>query len=176
MGMDQDTCCRNFDNVKEFSSLMVSSLDDFPADKSFSVVQFGSEITVESDLTSATQTLLTLDEMKYSGGYTDHSSAIQACEQTLFSAHRNRKKNILLITDGVSTWPENDPEGTAERAAILAQEDGISIIPIFISAEHDEGAHVFMKRLSGNGKVFDVTDFESLNSLQESLVNQVSCS
>ncbi|KAL7540437.1 hypothetical protein ACHAXR_010107 [Thalassiosira sp. AJA248-18] len=178
-GVDQDTCCRNFADVKEFSSLVVNSLaDELPTvDKSFSVVQFSKDAAVESELSSATQTLLVLDGIEYFGGYTNHASAIEACKRTFSSTIADsRQQFILLVTDGVSTWPEGNPEGTAEVAAMLAKEDEIVIIPIFISAKYDEDDLAFMRRLSSNDKVFDVTDFESLNSLQESLVNTVSCS
>jgi len=80
----------------------------------------------------------------------------------------------MLITDGVSSEP-NDPEGYAEAAATAAKFDGTFIIPVFISPNNDWSALSFMMRLSSDGKVFDVTDFDSLNSLQDRLVDQVSC-
>ena len=183
-GFDKDTCCSNFADIKEFAKLMVNSLDEeFPkVDKSFSVVQFEASAQVESELSSShgEQTLTALGEMEYLGGYTNHASAIEACQQTLSSSSEDRKQFILLITDGVSTWPREDPVGTAEAAATSAKEAGVNIIPVFISTAYDgdevEDALAFMRGLSSDGKVFDVTDFASLNSLKESLVNQVSCS
>ncbi|KAL7525567.1 hypothetical protein ACHAXR_002562, partial [Thalassiosira sp. AJA248-18] len=117
MGLDQATCCRNFADVKGFSSLLVNSMEeDFPTvEKSFSVVQFGKDSVVESELSSSNQTLLVLDGMEYLGGSTNHASAIEACQRTFSSSIADsRQQFILLITDGVSTWPEGNPEGTAE--------------------------------------------------------------
>jgi len=86
------------------------------------------------------------------------------------------KNFIILITDGVSTEPERDPEDAAEAAATSAKNDGIFIIPVLISPRNDKNALAFMGRLSSDGKVFDVTDFDSLDNLQNGLVDQVSCS
>ena len=82
----------------------------------------------------------------------------------------------MLITDGVSSEPGFDPEGEALAAARVAKTDGTFIIPVFISPDNDWNARVFMSQLSSDGKVFDVTDFESLSSLKDSLITQVSCS
>lgn len=56
-GVDTDTCCSNFEKVKEFSSAVVTSLEEFSVEKSFSVVQFGTDATVESELSIADSTL-----------------------------------------------------------------------------------------------------------------------
>ena len=174
--VSQDTCCSNFGTVKGFSSTMVNLLDDFPAEKTFSVVQFATNAQLVSSLASADQTIQVIDQLDYTGGLTNHASAIQACQQTLPSNDNSRKNFIMLITDGVSSEPGFDPEGEALAAARLAKSDGTFIIPVFISPYNDVSAFSFMSQLSSDGKVFDVTDFDSLSSLQDSLITQVSCS
>ena len=57
-------------------------------------------------------------------------------------------------------------------AATLAKADGIVIIPVFISAEYDEDALGFMRRLSSDDRVFDVTNFESLKIVARRLAQQ----
>mmetsp|Transcript_4144 Transcript_4144/g.9394 ORF Transcript_4144/g.9394 Transcript_4144/m.9394 type:complete len:870 (-) Transcript_4144:132-2741(-) len=173
--VSEDTCCNNFANVKEFSSLMVNLLGDLNTEKSFSIVQFATDAQLISGLASADQTVPVIDQLDYTGGLTNHASAIQICQQTLPSED-NRKKFIMLVTDGVSSEPGFDPEGAAEAAATSAKSDGTFIIPVFISPNNDWSALSFMRRLSSDGEVFDVTDFDSLNSLQDRLINQVSCS
>mmetsp|Transcript_16646 Transcript_16646/g.30126 ORF Transcript_16646/g.30126 Transcript_16646/m.30126 type:complete len:208 (+) Transcript_16646:3879-4502(+) len=173
--VSEDTCCNNFANVKEFSSLMVDLLGEFPAEKSFSLVQFATDAQLVSGLSSTSQTLLVIDRLDYTGGFTNHAAAIQKCRGVL-PTWDGRKNFIMLITDGVSSEPGLDPEGAAEAAASSAKRDGTFIIPIFISPRNDLSALAFMRRLSSDGKVFDVTDFGSLDRLQDSLVNQVSCS
>lgn len=176
--VDEDTCCNNFANVKEFSGIMVNLLGDFQADKSFSVVQFSTSAEVVSGLSSVEQVSQVINQFDYTGGLTNHESAIQKCQQTLEDSPSSDRKNfIMLVTDGVSSEPGFDPEGAAERAASVAKSAGTFIIPVFISPNgNDPSALAFMRRLSSDGKVFDVTDFGSLTSLQDRLVDQVSCS
>ena len=174
--VSEDTCCRNFANVKDFSSTMVYILGLLSGEKSFSMVQFATSAQIISYLDSYEQTRDTIDRLDYTGGMTNHASAIQACQQTLSYGNSSKKNFIMLITDGVPSKPEYDPEGAAEAAARTVKTEDTFIIPVFISSFYDEDALAFMSRLSSDGKVFDVTDFTSLNSLQDSLVDQVSCS
>ena len=172
--VDEDTCCNNFDSVKDFSKLMVNLLGDFPAEKSFSVVQFATDSQLASGLSSTADVLRVIDKLDYTGGLTNHASAIQRCERSLQS-FTSRKKYIVLITDGVSTEPADDPEGAAKAAATSAKNDGVFILPIFISSDNDWSAQSFMRSLSSNGNTY-VADFGSLNTLLDQLAYQVSCS
>mmetsp|Transcript_35757 Transcript_35757/g.60966 ORF Transcript_35757/g.60966 Transcript_35757/m.60966 type:complete len:752 (+) Transcript_35757:58-2313(+) len=173
-GVSEDTCCNNFANVKEFSSTMVKLLDDFQAEKSFSVVQFATKAQLVKVLSPAEHTVSAIDQLDYTGGRTNHASAIQMCQLT-FPSMGSRKNFIMLVTDGESSEPDYDPEGAALAAASSAKYDGTFIIPVFISPDNDWDAFAFMRKLSSDGKVFDVTDFGSLNMLQDRLVDQVSC-
>jgi len=170
----EDTCCSNFANIKEFSALIVTSLGESSANTSFSVVQFATNAQLVSGLASADQTVPVFGRLDYTGGLTNHASAIQTCQQS-FPSEGSMKNYILLITDGVSSQPDVDPEGSAEAAAATAKSRGTSIVPLFISKNNNLSALSFMRRLSSDGKVFDVADFASLNSLQDGLVDQVSC-
>jgi von Willebrand factor type A domain len=174
--LDSDTCCDNFGTIKSFSQVMIRALAaEFPAEKGFSIVQFASDASIASLPQSANDALSTVSQLSYSGGVTNHAAAISFCRQSLSSSqYPDRKKFMMLITDGEPTAPEDDPEGAAISAASQAKNDGIFIIPIFISPTYTFDP--FMSALSSDGKVFDVTSFDELLSLQESLVNQVSCS
>jgi len=174
--VSEDTCCANFAKVKEFASIMVNLLSNFPSEKSFSIVQFATDAQLVRTLSSADDTVLTIDGLAYTGGMTNHESAIRTCQQTLPSFDDDRKNFIMLITDGLSSVPEYDPEGAAEAAATEAKYGGSFIIPVFISPDNDLSALEFMSRLSSDGIVFDVTDFDTLSSLQDRLIDQVSCS
>lgn len=174
--VDEDTCCSNFKNVKSFGSTMVDLLGDFSADKSFSVVQFANNAQLVSGLSSAGQTSQVIDILQYTGGLTNHAAAINACQRT-FPSFGTRKNFILLITDGVPTVPDYDPEGSAEYAASSAKRDGTFLIPVFISPYgNNVSALSYMRRLSSDRQVFDVASFDSLESLEDRLVTQVSCS
>jgi hypothetical protein len=173
--LDQDTCCNNFGTIKTFSQLMIRALAEFPAEKDFSIVQFATNASIVSRPQSANDALSTVNQLSYTGGVTNHAEAIASCRQSLSSSQIPGRKNfIMLITDGEPTAPENDPSGAATLAAAQAKNDGMFIIPIFISPTYTYDP--FMSALSSDGKVFDVTDFDGLLNLQEALVNQVSCS
>ena len=175
-GVDVRTCCSNFASVKQFSSLMVGALEELRADKSFSVVQFATNAQLVSNLNPVQETTRVIENLLvYTGGLTNHQAAINMCQGT-FRSFPGRKNFILLVTDGVPSEPFADPEGAAEVAADAAKAEGTHIIPVFIAATgNDLQALEFMRRLSSDGEVFDVYDFSTLNSLQDRLLDEVSC-
>mmetsp|Transcript_23427 Transcript_23427/g.46633 ORF Transcript_23427/g.46633 Transcript_23427/m.46633 type:complete len:753 (-) Transcript_23427:85-2343(-) len=175
--LDQDTCCNDFQSIKTFSQLMIRALDEFPAEKDFSIVQFATDASIASFPQPANAALSTVNNLSYTGGITNHAAAIASCQQSLSSSQNPGRKNfIMLITDGEPTAPENTAEAAANFMAAQAKSNGMFIIPIFISPTYDAYALSFMRGLSSDDKVFDVTDFDGLLNLQEALVNQVSCS
>eukprot|EP00574_Skeletonema_japonicum_P010309 CAMPEP_0201736532 /NCGR_PEP_ID=MMETSP0593-20130828/40109_1 /ASSEMBLY_ACC=CAM_ASM_000672 /TAXON_ID=267983 /ORGANISM="Skeletonema japonicum, Strain CCMP2506" /LENGTH=462 /DNA_ID=CAMNT_0048230323 /DNA_START=60 /DNA_END=1444 /DNA_ORIENTATION=- len=168
--LDQDTCCNDFNTIKTFSQLIIGALAEFPAEKDFSIVQFATDASIVSRPQPANDALSTVNNLSYTGGITNHNAAISSCQQSLSSSQNPGRKNfIMLITDGEPTAPEN-PEAAATMAATQAKGDGILIIPIFISPWYDAAALSFMRGLSSDDKVFDVTDFDGLLNLQEALV------
>ena len=175
--LDQDTCCNDFGTIKTFSQSMIRALNEFPADKDFSIVRFATDASIVSRPQPASDALATVNNLSYTGGITNHAAAISSCQQSLSSSQNPGRKNfVMLITDGEPTAPAENPEVAATMAAAQAKNDGILIIPIFISPFYDANALSFMRGLSSDDKVFDVTDFDGLLNLQEALVNQVSCS
>jgi len=175
--LDQDTCCNDFQSIKTFSQLMIRALDEFPAEKDFSIVQFATDASIASFPQPANAALSTVNNLSYTGGITNHAAAIASCQQSLsLSQNPGRKNFMMLITDGEPTAPENTAEAAANFMAAQAKSNGMFIIPIFISPTYDAYALSFMRGLSSDDKVFDVTGFDGLLNLQEALVNQVSCS
>lgn len=183
----QGTCCNNFAFVKGFASLMIQSLSTFPADKTFSIVQFATEGQLISLMETNTEAISTIDELYYTGGITNHAEAISECRRSLSASNQFQQTAsataaphqnfMVLITDGKPTTPDNDPLGAALSQARKAEEEnGMFIIPVFISPKYDGDALSFMRGLSSNDKVFDVVDFESLNTLKDRLLKEVSCS
>eukprot|EP00984_Skeletonema_dohrnii_P000415 scaffold141_cov125-Skeletonema_dohrnii-CCMP3373.AAC.2 len=188
----QGTCCNNFAFVKGFASLMIQSLSNFPADKTFSIVQFATEGQLISLMETNDEALSTIDQLYYTGGITNHAEAISECRRSLSASLAFQQsaaaasdtttyvppKNIMvLITDGKPTTPDDDPLGAAMKQARKAREENeVFIIPVFISPRYDSDALSFMRGLSSNDKVFDVVDFESLKTLKDRLLEEVSCS
>lgn len=171
----QATCCSNFAAVKDFSSSLVTALEEVSSGIQFSIVNFASDAEIASELSAGDTTLTTLDNLAYSGGLTNHESAIQNCQSTFENSTAERKNIILLVTDGVSTKPFIDPTGKAEAAATSAKDEGTTIIPVFISTSTDkeqEGLDL-MGKLSSTDEVVTVDDFDGLASISESLVIEV---
>lgn len=192
--VSEDTCCTNFANVKDFSSLVVDALGELPGENSFSVVQFATNAQLVSGRSTAARARAVLDGLDYTGGLTNHAAAIGRCRGSLAASPSGplssddgasvlpwapaaaRRDVLVLVTDGVPSEPAADPEGAAAAAARAARDDGIVIVPVFIAPDNDGSALSFMRGLSSDGEVFDVTDFASLDSVRDRLVQQVSCS
>ena len=140
---------------------MAEELHGFPASVRTSVVSFSGDATIEMGLGTRNDTLDTLSELIYTGGWTDHSDALQSCASTL---NGDAQSFILLVTDGIHTQPAN-PQSAGIMSAADAKNDGHQILPVFISNTYEREAHEYMSTLSSDGRVWDVSDFAGLNQL-----------
>mmetsp|Transcript_665 Transcript_665/g.1385 ORF Transcript_665/g.1385 Transcript_665/m.1385 type:complete len:231 (+) Transcript_665:1615-2307(+) len=179
VGVNWNSCCSNFANVKELATSIVRLLGNLPVDKYFSVVQFASDARLVSGLSSTGQTLSTISQLSYSGGLDNHASAIHKCQQTL-SPSTNEKRIIMLFTDGETGTPDYVPTGAIESAASSAKNEGTLIFTVLVppdAPDTNEGAIPIFSRISSNGEVFDFTDrdMSSVLQVQERLLNHVSC-
>jgi hypothetical protein len=174
---DQGTCCSNFHDVRTFAIDMIGALDQESSgvDEYYSVVEFATEATIVSNLISSDEAVQKLNGLDYSGGWTNHRSAIYRCQRTLdLSTADDRENVILLVTDGVPTRPEEDPHGAALAAASNVKSKGTVIFPVFISA-NNQGAVDYMEGLSTDGSVSYLNDFSELQQLVNSLAPQIAC-
>ena len=171
--LDKGTCCTNFYDLIEFTKSMISALAMTSVESSFSIVPFATNATLVSDLASADEALDSLDALTFTGGRTNHAAAIDSCRTSLQSSPEgdNRKNYLLLITDGSASEPEGVPGLVAEAAAMEAKSEGIIIIPVMIK----QWLYLYLERISSDGTVFDASDFDVLDSLQEKLLAQISC-
>ena len=100
---------------------------------------------MESDLNPVDDVSLNvLEDLKYTGGLTNHRDAISVCQ----GVYDPTKKNIIvLITDGVSTRPHTCPISTPSydnggpgdcgiTAANTAKAAGTLIRPVFITTSY----------------------------------------
>ncbi|EJK67196.1 hypothetical protein THAOC_11803, partial [Thalassiosira oceanica] len=172
--VDVDTCCENFRSIQDFTIDMVTALDSFNGDKSYSIVQFASSGSLVQSSGDKDSTIDSVNGLVYTGGFTNHAEAIGRCRNAL-SGTPDHNKYMILITDGVSTRPRPSPVDSAIASADLAKGDDINIIPVFITTTSSGGLNL-MSTISSDGKVFNVTDFGSLEALEQELIEQVSCS
>lgn len=161
----------------DFSIAMVDSLRELPTSKNYSIVKFATDAAVVSSLANSNKTVKSLNKLVYSGGMTNLAGAISSCQETFSSSSVDEQKFILVITDGMPSVPDNQPQKVAETAATNAKGAGTFIIPVLIQDSEfaPETALAFMENISSDGSVFDVLDFEGLNSIQDSLLTQISC-
>lgn len=175
-GVGRDICCNNFRDMVEFAKSMITSLAALQSNQSYSVVQFATNATLVSLLTSSIETLEVMDKMAYSGGLTNHAAAISACQETLAQSPTGDRKNLLLlITDGDPSLPELAAKEAASQAAAEAKEAGTLIISVMISSLFKPATLDYMREISSHGAVFNVSGFQDLASLQQSLLEEVSC-
>ena len=181
---DESTCCNNFYEIVNFTSIMTTRLDELTTQQSMktSVVRFANTGVIESSLTSDVNvTLDKLDNMVYTGGYTHHEAAIHLCHATFppdSIGNEEIKNFILLVTDGIPTLPS--PTSNAQNAAINAasviRDEGTLLLPVFISTSNDDDQLDYMRQLSyDNERVFDINVFDELQGLIETITSQVLC-
>ncbi len=171
---------------------MVNSLDIIPVNRSYSLVSFGNNATLELNLATPEETLVALDGLVYTGGKTNHAEAIRTCRSSLLSpsstvavaakqqqrrrGEEGRSNIMLLITDGYPSMPEGAPRAYAESAALEAKSDGIFIVPITIKLQATVEPTLYLQTISSDGQtIFDVSDFDALDSLEDGLIGAVSC-
>lgn len=175
--LPKQQCCQNYIDMIQFSKLMVLALDQFEADRSFSIVNFSTSAQLFNGLSSADETIDALDKMQFTGGSTDHADAIRQCQSSFaMSPDPNRQNFIMMITDGLPSTTYLYPEIAAEEEASNAKLQGTFVIPVFIRESYDTYAENFMTSLSSDGQVYDVTGFQSLDTLKDELVETVLCS
>lgn len=185
--MDKATCCDNFNEVLDFSKIMITTLSSIPADQSYSVVGFANEAAyaVDRSVMTPLNALDVLDELTYTGGKTNHADAINSCRESLLSASNGQedsKNLILLITDGDPSEPGGKEAAlvSAEEAAEEAKANGVSIIPVMIVPEIatsglNPDTVVYLKAISSDNSLFEVDSFDALRTLSGSLLEQISC-
>lgn len=170
-------CCPNFGNMISFTKDLVTALGELPTDQDFSIVHFGTDVTIASTLENHRQSFKTLNTLKYSGGQTNLAGAISSCQTTLDSSPPDRDNIMLIITDGAPSVPTINPEGEATTAALNAKLKGTFIIPIFIEPPDSifsPEVSFLTSNISSDGQVY-VSDFDGLNSLQDAIFEQVTC-
>jgi len=163
--------------MKEFTKDLITALGELPTDQDFSIVHFGTDVTVASTLESSRQSVKTINKLRYTGGKTNLAGAISLCQTTLDQSPPDRKNLMLIITDGAPSVPRFDAQGAATTAAGNAKVQDTFIIPVFIDEETFQFVPevTFLKNnISSDGQVF-VTDFDGLKNLQDAIFEQVTC-
>lgn len=184
-GLSNGLCCGNYESITNFASTYV---DNLPSDSTFSVVKYGSAASVISPFgSSPSDAKKAITISQYTGGYTNTEDAILKCVDEL---KESQNPVIVLITDGTPTACNNKNNngvsltgrggctantcdkcngksfaGSAERAATLASNAGVTLIPVVISSvATDIDQLEDLARCPANSDDFcSVDDYKSLN-------------
>jgi hypothetical protein len=103
----QNICCRNYEIVNNFSKDFTSEaaaaagVPGVPAPK-FALVRFATDATTLAGLGLSSGVITALNNVDYTGGFTNTGEAIETCRSQLTNSIAARKV-ILLITDGTPT-------------------------------------------------------------------------
>lgn len=172
--------CTEWTSSVDFAKRFLARTDQFPGKQRYALVGFASKVVQESTFVSADETTDNLDSLVYTGGYTHTGGAIDACRELL--AERSGGKTILLLTDGIPTRPDPEKAGSPydyakeyalERAIDAKEEDGITIVGVFINTGTKTSS--YLKELVTPG-FFLKADFNELDDdLLESVVSGIEC-
>jgi len=122
--------CPNFNiETKNFAKDFIDNLLDEAdsqlqidnANVQFSVVTFATMANIDTNLTDSTNAKTTIDNIVYSGGFTNHQDAIRRCQDTL-SLAPNGKRFMLLFTAGDSTASDGGGENAGPPSSEFTDE------------------------------------------------------
>jgi len=174
---NSSTCCSNLSNMLEFTKGLITEVGSLSSDEDFSIVHFGTNVTIASALESWRQSIETINQLQYYGGGSNLAGAISSCQLTLAISPPNRKNIMLLMVVGAPSVPEVNPLEAAANAAMNARNQNTAIVPILIEEPNSaDGSNVlYLKNeISSDGQVF-VSDPVDLNNLQERLFEHLIC-
>jgi Mg-chelatase subunit ChlD len=182
-GGDPDCGCTNWDAVVQFANAFIDGISASDATNQFGLVKFSTSAGVESELNgNATEAMDAVTNLRYTSGWTNTTGALENCRDMLKDSTSD--KAIVLITDGAPTRPL-DPDGPTsnydyarEQALIQAmaakEAEGIDIVGVFVNTT--SGTSDFLEKLTTHpGLYIEVTDFDELEGLSDSLVDLVQC-
>jgi len=149
------------------------------ANVQFSVVTFATVANVDINLTDSTNAKIAINNLNYSGGFTNTQEAIENCQNTL-SLDPNGKKFILLFTDGVptasdglATRPDAIDRNRAEFAALTAREapNFITLVTVLVSSVTTDTT--FLNGLASNNLNFTADNFSDVSAITANLVQEI---
>lgn len=166
----KQTCCSNYHAEQEFSKRFINGANGFIGEgHEFSVVTFSTEAIPRRGLSPAATAIAAVDDIAYSGGWTNTGGGIQACHDSLTNS--DAVNVIVLLTDGTPTRgsPNRGNGGYQEHKdyatgkANAAKNDGITIIPVVINTKSSNFS--YLKTLGSDpNAMLEVNDFSALDT------------
>jgi len=155
----------------------------------FSVVEFATRAKITSGLVNSTTAINAVENIDYTGGWTNTEQAIRNCTETLKDSTADEIITVLL-TDGAPTTfgefatgrapgceadggPKDSPcREAAVTAADEAKAAGISLATVLVSTVSASGSFL-EKNISSPDLYFPATDFSQLDLLVDDIVSRI---
>jgi len=164
--------CANFDMEKKFARDIIDQLNQ-RTDAKFAIVNFSTEVIVESNVTTAENAKTAVDNMTYLGKGTNTGDGIATCRVELNRVPEGNSKMMVVVTDGKPTRPTN-VETATDRAKTQARQardlDDISILSVGVT----EGVDVaFLNSISSADAFIPVGSFEKLETAVKAVATKL---
>jgi len=156
----------------------------------FSVVEFATRAKITSGLVNSTTAINAVENIDYTGGWTNTEQAIRNCTETLDKSDADLKF-VLLLTDGSPTaigefatgradgcdadgGPKNSPCRTAAvTAADEAKAADIQIATVLVSTVSTDGDFLEDRISSSPDLFFPAPNFGNLTELVDDIVEEI---
>ena len=177
---DRDTCCPNYLAIQDFTQDVITRIDseqfrETVPDKQFSLVKFSTNGQVVTELVNGATATSIVSTLVYTGGFTNHQEALNAC-QTTFDLGDGTPDFLLLVTDGVPNRPEGEDARNAGLVAATAIKDsGTTIDTLFISNNNNADTIQYMKDLSSDNTVRIIDNFGGLEEIIDDVALKIAC-
>jgi hypothetical protein len=184
--LSRNTCCDNFDSLRDFAVEFVQAGDARDEEQQFSLVRFATDATTLQELGPAANVITALNNLDYTGGWTNTGDAISFCDTSLSGPTNDDVEEIIvLLTDGTPTAGDASPPPQtgnetiarewATTQATAAKLAGNTIITVFINSGNDADAAFLETLSSGPEFAITVNDFSDLDNLLDDLLNAINC-
>jgi len=156
----------------DFVSQVVTRFDISREDTRIGALSFSDDYTVGFDLDryrSKSEVLASVDErtLPYKTGVTNTDAAIRYVRENVIF-REDITKVMVVITDGGSRSP-----GATEREADLARDKGFHMVVVGVGQFQDEYEWRRIASDPDNDYIFNITSFNFLESLQDSLPRRI---
>jgi len=156
----------------DFVSQVITRFDISDADTRIGALSFSDDYTIGFDLDryrTKGEVLASIDErtLPYKTGVTNTDVAIRYVREN-FAFREDITKVMVVITDGGSRSP-----GATEREADLARDKGFHMVVVGVGQFQDENEWRRIASDPNNDYIFNITNYNFLESLQETLPRRV---
>merc|ERR1712151_1256293 len=111
-------CCNNNKLTRDFATGFINSTNSYEGDYTFGIVRFATYAHKETDsLIEAGPAIDKIEQLAYSGGFTNTGQAIKQCAELLDDFGTASHSVIVVITDGI---PTRSTDGRTTNAQHLA--------------------------------------------------------